>query len=534
MNSAAPSSPIVAPSRGHRGWVPIAIVLLAVAGIVILQMQPELERNFLGMIRVAIVLLAVVLTLLWLLLLSRFPWQLRLGVAVALGLVIFAGKKSVRVVGTADGTGRPRLAWRWSAEPQPRLAAPPPTAPAAPLADDPRLAQAADVPQFFGPARDGVVREAGLARDWTATPPRELWRQPIGSGWSAFAVVGGRAFTQEQRGEEELVTCYELLTGRLLWAHADHARFHEWQGGAGPRATPTVGGGRVFALGATGILNCLDAETGRREWSRDVLGENHLANLLWGVSCSPLLVDDSVIVTGGLTSGPTLFAYRRSTGEPLWKTGTDKASYSSPSLATLAGRRVVLAVNATSFTIHDPANGAVLLDFPWSDKEWPKASQPAVLDGDRVFLAAGYGLGCMMLKITAGADGRLTATQLWKNLRMKTQFNSVAPRGGFIYGLDDGLLACVDLATGERKWKDGRYGSGQTLLVDDLILIQSEPGPVVLASARPDAFAELGRLPALRSKTWNHPTLAGRYLLVRNDQEAVCYELPLAASTAAR
>ncbi len=303
--------------------------------------------------------------------------------------------------------------------------------------------------------------------------------------------------------------------------------FSQWQGGDGPRATPTVQDGRVFACGATGILDCLEAASGQLIWSRDVLKENNLANLTWGVSASPLVFDDKVVVTGGLTDGPTVLAYRRSDGEPLWHAGTDKASYASPILATLAGRRVVLSFNAGSLTAHDPATGDVLLNYPWSDGKMPKAAQPVVIEGHRVFISAGYGAGCELVDIQAGADGKLVASQVWKSNRMKTQFNSVALREGFLYGLDDGLLACVEVATGARQWKDGRYGSGQTLLVDDLVIIQSEPGPVFLAEARPDGFRELGRLPALSAKTWNYPTLAGRYLLVRNSEEAVCYELPL-------
>ena len=265
--------------------------------------------------------------------------------------------------------------------------------------------------------------------------------------------------------------------------------------------------GRVFAIGATGILDCLDATTGQKIWSRDVLGENKLENLIWGVSASPLVFDDTVVVTGGLTKGPSLFAYRKSTGEPLWHAGTDKASYSSPILATLAGRRVILVVNAASLTAHDPATGAELLNYPWPG-DWPKAAQPVVIDDHRVFISAGYGLGCTLLDIQTAPEGKLTATQVWKTMRMKTQFNSPALRDGFIYGLDDGLLACVDVATGERKWKDGHFGSGQTLLADDLILVQSETGPVILAEAHPDGYKELGQLPALNAKTWNHPTLA--------------------------
>ena len=510
-------------SKGHRLWLPSTIGILAAAGIAIIRLRPELERNFKGLMTFAVVLLAVVLGLLWFVFLSRFRWRLRLITVAVLALSIFGLTRVLRVAGTTDGTGRPKLAWKWTPSRAARLDPPSVAANAPPVTP---AANVPDVPQFFGPNRDGIVTGAKLARDWNATPPKQLWRQPIGAGWSAFAVVGGRAYTQEQRGENEAVTCYDLLTGRLLWEHTNAAHFNQWQGGDGPRATPTVDRGQVFAIGATGILDCLDATTGQRVWSREVLTENKLANLIWGVSASPLVFDDTVVVTGGLTNGPTVLAYRRSTGEPLWHSGTDKASYASPILATLAGRRVILSANAASFTAHDPATGDILLDYPWSDDKWPKAAQPVVLENDRVFLSAGYGIGCVLLEIKAAADGKLAATQLWKNLHMKTQFNSAAARDGFFYGLDDGLLACVEISSGQRKWKDGRYGSGQTLLVDDLVIIQSEPGAVLLAAARPDGFHELGRIPALNSKTWNHPTLAGRYLHVRNDQEVACYELP--------
>jgi outer membrane protein assembly factor BamB len=261
-----------------------------------------------------------------------------------------------------------------------------------------------------------------------------------------------------------------------------------------------------------------------------VLAENNLPNLTWGVSDSPLVFGDTVVVTGGgHTNGPALLAYRVSDGKPLWRSGNDRASYASPILTRLAGRHVVLSCNGASLTAHDPATGEIVLDYPWGNNQWPKASQPVVLGEDRVFLSAGYGVGCLMLKVTAALHGKLVATQLWKNMRMKTQFNSAAARNGFLYGLDDGMLVCIDATTGERKWKEGRFGYGQTLLIDGLVLIQCESGDVVLGNAKPDGFRELGRISALHKKTWNYPTLAGRYLLVRNDEEAVCYELPLQA-----
>jgi len=517
-----------ATAKGHRLWIPFGLILLATAGIVALNLRPELERGARIWMAVAIALLAALLGLVWLVFLSRLRRRTRLIVCAALTAAGGALAALVKVDGTVDGRGLPRFVWSWSGPAQRKLAAGGAIHPAVTSTPVTPLTDLADVPQFFGTNRDGVVTQARLARDWNSSPPKQLWRQPVGAGWSAFSVVGERAFTQEQRGASECVTCYDLLTGRLVWSHSNPVHFKQWQGGAGPRATPTVHQGRVFAMGATGILDCLEAETGQHLWSRNVLAENKLPNLIWGVSASPLVFDDTVVVTGGLTNGPTVLAYRRSDGAPLWRAGSDKASYASPLLSTLAGRRVVLSGNAASLTAHDPATGELLLNFPWTNDKWPKASQPVVLERNRVFLSAGYGAGCVLLEVKAGADGKLVATQLWRNLHLKAQFNSVAVRDGFLYGLDDGLLACVEIASGERRWKEGRYGSGQTLLANDLVIIQSEPGAVALAEARPEGFKELGRIPALSAKTWNHPTLAGRYLLVRNSQEMACYELPVA------
>ena len=511
------------PAKGRRPGFLKVTALLVVLALATVRFWPELERNFQGWLYLGIVLLGLALVLFWFAFLSRFRWWLRLLVLIVLGLAGFGISKSVRKVGTISSIGFPRLAWKWTQPQKPALAAAPAVkTPPAPAADIP------DVPQFFGPNRDGIVTGAKLARDWKNSPPKQLWRQPVGAGWSAFAVVGGRAFTHEQRGENEAVTCYDVLTGKLIWTHTNAAHFSQWQVGDGPHATPTVHRGHVFAYGATGILDCLDAATGQRVWTREVLKENNLANLEWGVSASPLVFDEMVVVSGGNAREATLLAFVRPTGEPLWRSGAERAGYSSPVLATLAGRRVVLSVNAASLTAHDPLTTEVVLHHPWSEERIPKAAQPVVLAGDRVFLSAGYGTGCVLLQIKPGAGNQLTATPLWKNLRMKNQFNSIAVRDGFFYGLDDGGLACVSVETGERKWKGGHYGSGQTLLADDLVLIQTESGPVALAEAKPDGFRELGRIDsALSSKTWNHPTLAGRYLLVRNDQEAVCYELPV-------
>jgi outer membrane protein assembly factor BamB len=243
-------------------------------------------------------------------------------------------------------------------------------------------------PQFLGPDRSGVLTGIPLHRDWTLSPPKTLWRQPIGLGWSAFAVAGQHAVTQEQRREDELIVCYELQTGRALWAHTNHVRFSEALGGDGPRATPTIHLGRVYAVGASGILDCLEEATGRLIWSRDVLRENHLSNLTWGKSCSPLLTQDLVVVTGGEQREKTLLAYDAATGKPVWQAGRDRASYCSPQRASVCGQEQILMVNAHSVTGHDPRTGGILWEYPWPG-EFAKATQPLVVDTYRVFIAAG-------------------------------------------------------------------------------------------------------------------------------------------------
>lgn len=531
MESISSSSPTLTrgtAKRRGRPWFPIIITALGLGGIIYVQSLVEFERNLKSWLTAAIPLLVLILNFLWFVLTPRFTWRTRLiGVAVT-AVVLFGLKHAVRVDGTVNGTGLPRIVWKWSAPSQPILKEiKTVVAETSVAAADPRLGQASEVPQFFGPHRDGIVTGAKLATDWQSQTPKQLWRQPIGLGWSAFAVSQGRAYTQEQRGEDELVTCYDLFTGKLIWAHADKAHFSQWQGGDGPRATPTVHEGRVYAYGATGLLNCVDAATGKAIWQHSVLAENKSDNIEWGVSCSPLIVDDKVIVSGGNTEGPVLFAYLRETGAPVWKAGNDHASYASPSLATLAGKQMILSNNAGALTGHDPATGKVILEHSWGVGKWPKASQPVVIDQDRVFISAGYGMGCQLLQIKAGTEGRLVANEIWSGMKMKTQFNSPSLRNGHLYGIDDGRMACVDVASGERLWKDGRYASGQSLLVDDLLIVQNESGTVHLLGAKPDGFKEHGKIEALSSKTWNHPVLSGRYLLVRNDREAVCYELPV-------
>lgn len=473
---------------------------------------------------------AVILTLLWLLLTGAW-WALRvkgrklvrLGVLIVVILTcIGAFKTLLRYDGSADGSAMPRFTWKWS-KPAELVAITQTPLPTADLSSLP--AGLADTLRFMGPNGDGVVAAVDLATDWKAHPPREVWRKAIGVGWSGFSVAGRRAITQEQRGENECVTCYDITSGALLWVHEDTTRFTESMGGDGPRATPTIDleNKCVFALGGTGILNCLDLETGAKKWSHNVLTEFGAKNLTWGKSSSPLLGGENVIISGGATK-PTLVALRSDTGASVWQSGNEGASYSSPAVRTLAGKEQIVSVNQKSVTGHDPATGDILWSFEWPG-DFPKVSQPIPAGPDRILITSSYGVKSHLLEIKADNAGKLTCTSVWSSKSPRTKFSSAAVFDGFAVGMDEGTLACIDLATGERLWREGRYGFGQHVITGGLMLIQSEPGFIALVKPTRERLEELARIPALTSMTWNPPTLAGRWLLVRNDREVVCFEL---------
>jgi len=432
----------------------------------------------------------------------------------------------------------PSVRWAWSALPDELLdrADAMQVTPGALLSGG-ELTGVADYPQFLGPDRNGAVRGIKLETDWSAHPPKELWRRKIGAGWSAFSVVGQRAITQEQRGPDEMVVCYALAGGEILWKHADPVRFSEELGYDGPRATPTIAGDSVFTLGATGILNCLDLETGKLRWTRDIVDENGSTIAHWGMSGSPLIVDDVVVVCAGGKARKSLVAYDRKTGEPRYSGGNAMCTYSSPALATLGGTRQILCVMEDWLVSHDASDARVLWRYPWPGKHdnSPTASQPVAVGGDRVLLSKGYGAGSVLLRIEQAGGKWKDPEEIWKKpTQLNTKFSNVVLHEGFIYGLNNKLLQCVELSTGEQQWKRrGNFGLGQIMLVGDVILIVTEnSGEVVLVRATPEAAEaeEFARLKILTGKTWNNPCLAGRYLLVRNAEEAACYELPVVSS----
>jgi outer membrane protein assembly factor BamB len=393
----------------------------------------------------------------------------------------------------------------------------------APAAAVPAVAGASDWPAFRGPRQDSVIADIKLG-DWQ-TPPTELWRRPIGPGWSSVCVVKDRLFTQEQRDDKELVTCYRTANGTQIWACGDETRYSDAPSGAGPRGTPTFHNGKVYTFGATGILNCINADSGERIWRVDLKETLGATQAPFGFASSPVVVNDQVLVQPGALAGPRLVAYHAGTGQLLWQAGGAAVGYSSPHLARLGGVQQVLIYNGDGLYSHDATTGKELWSYEFkAEQTAPVCVQPLLLRDDRIVLGAGApGSKSRCVKPTRQGDS-WSVEEVWQS-PFYPRFNDCVVRGDCIYGLEAGRLVCLDMNTGKRRWKDGNYGNGQILLAGDRLLIIAESGRLALVNPMPDGWQELRVLPALSDKTWNHPVITNGRLFVRNAREMVCYQL---------
>ena len=459
--------------------------------------------------------------------------------------------------GGMSGGGGADFHWRWTPTPEERLLAkgddevaapaPVPSAPAAapspsvpPAAGEPAKTPglapstappvatytdpAFDWPGFRGRQRDGIVRGVQIATDWSRTPPLEFWRRPIGPGWSSFAVLGNLFYTQEQRGADEIVSCYNLTTGKPVWRHRDAARFYESNGGPGPRGTPALSNGRVYTHGATGIVNALDAGSGKVLWSRNSSADTGAKMPGWGFSSSPLVLNDLVVVA----SSGRLIAYEVATGKPRWKGPSTGGSYSSPQLMTIAGVPQILMLTGTGAFSVSPDDGTLLWQHDW---EGMPILQPAQTEDGDVLIASGDmmgGMGVRRISVKRGASG-WTVEERWTSRGLKPYYSDFVVHKGHAYGFDGNILSCIDLQDGQRKWKGGRYGQGQLVLLrdQDMLLVESEEGELALVKASPEQFTEVARFPGIEGKTWNHPVFIGDMLLVRNGEEMAAFKFLL-------
>jgi hypothetical protein len=446
-------------------------------------------------------------------------------------ILVACGFLTVVRTGGMSGDGDSDFHWRWTQTPEERLLARADAEPfARPAATSTAAAaqtvapSATDWSGFRGPNRDGVARGMAIATDWSHSPPVELWRRSVGPGWSSFATQGDRLYTQEQRGENEVVACYSVTTGQPIWRHTDAARFWESTGGAGPRATPTLHNGRVYTCGATGIVNALDAVSGAVVWSHAAASDTGAKLPGWGFAGSPLVVGDVVIVA----TANKLVAYDLTTGKLRWRGSSEQGGgYSSPQLMTIGGVQQVLLLNGAGLVSVALGAGTELWKYAW---DGDGIVQPAcTADGD-LLLGSGSGMngadGVRRIAVKHGPNG-WTTEERWTSTGLKPFFNDFVVHKGHAFGFDGSLLASIDLADGKRTWKGGRYGHGQLILLpeQDLLLVLAETGGLALVAATPEKFKELARHPALAGKTWNHPALAGDVLLARNGEEMAAFRL---------
>ena len=377
---------------------------------------------------------------------------------------------------------------------------------------------------FRGANRDGHFDQHSITTNWPSAGLRELWRQPVGGGYASFAVAEGRLYTIEQRRENEVAAAYDAQTGFELWTQQWEGQFEEGVGGNGPRATPTYNNGRVYVQGALGEFRCLEAATGKVLWQHNIITENGGTVLAYGIAASPLIVDDKVIVlTGG--EERSIVAYDKISGKTVWRSLSDKHAYVSPMVVELAGVRQLLVMTAHRAVGLEPATGKLLWDFVWRVQNDNVISQPVIIGSNRFLLSAGYGTGCAAVEITKEQTQTFNAKEIWRNKLLKNKFSSSVYSQGYIYGVDEDILTCLDAATGERKWKDGRFGYGQVLLAQDHLIILSGNGELALVRATPMAFVEMARFQVLKGKTWNPPAIADGKIFVRNAAEMACFDI---------
>ena len=429
------------------------------------------------------------------------------------------------------GHGKLDLQWRWSPSAEEQWLVEDSAAaelPAAPVEANVWVTALANPewPGFRGPERSSRQRGVKFSADWKANPPEQIWKIPVGPGWSSFAVAGSFLFTQEQRGSKECVACYDAKTGKEIWIAEIEARFFDPLGGPGPRATPELSGGKLYVQGAAGDLLCLDPRAGSTVWHRNIGKVADRKPPTWGWSGSPLVIDGVVVVHVGGEGDKGTLAFDAENGELKWSTPAGDHAYSSAQAMTIGGRQVVVMLTNYGMRVLEPSSGKPLLEYDWKHGGY-RALQPQLVGTDTVILTSGRSTGTRRVRL-APTEAGFSHEELWTSRNLKSDFNDFVVYDGNIYGFDGAIFACVDLENGDRKWKGGRYGKGQVLLLEDsgMLLVISERGEGVLLKATPDEHEELAKVQLLTGKTWNHPVVVGNRLFVRNGQEAACFALP--------
>jgi len=382
----------------------------------------------------------------------------------------------------------------------------------------------ADWSQFRGPTREGIAPAQGTELNW-ATPPVLRWKVSAGEGHSSIITHGQSVITMEQDGQEEIMIARSLDDGKTIWKHAVKTRWGDFMSGVGPRSTPTLQAGKLYALFSDGSLVCLEAGSGKPLWKAKVVDEDHEFPE-WGISCSPLVWNDLVIVTPGGEKGAAR-AYQADSGKPAWVSKFHgEGVYLSPCVLNLGGQEQLVTSVSGKIASLDPSSGKTLWERPWKIfLNNAQIAQPLALSKDSFLLSAGYGKGSERWTATPGSGELYAIDTAWKSKNLKSKFSNPVLKDGFIYGFNENSFTCLDASDGKLKWRGKKYGYGRVLLANDKLIILGNTGILSVVEANPEKFVEIysGQLLG-NARCWNGPALIGGYLLARNGQEIACFD----------
>jgi outer membrane protein assembly factor BamB len=392
-------------------------------------------------------------------------------------------------------------------------------------------AQAEDWPCWRGPRRDGISRETGLLKEWPRGGPRQLWRVPLSGGFSSVVVAEGRLFTQTKEKNQEVVVCLNAATGKDLWRYrydCDYAAYPTFTGGGmpssrtGPRATPAVDGDRVYTLGATGTLLCLEARTGKVIWRQDLLKVAGCDVPRHGYCAPPLVVGGRIYVYAGGAKGKSLAALDKKDGSVVWQALDDPIGYASPVWVEVGGVGQVIFFTGAGAVGVAAKDGRPLWRYPW--KTWPNLhiATPIYADG-KVFISSNYGSGGAVFRLKEKGEPET----VWKTKTMHNHFSSSVLYEGHLYGFSEYRLRCVDFRTGKVKWDRSGLGRGSLVITDGHLLVLGDHGQLVLARATPVKYTEVSRCQVFDKDTltWTVPVLSGGRLFVRHQNALVALDL---------
>jgi outer membrane protein assembly factor BamB len=391
------------------------------------------------------------------------------------------------------------------------------------LAAHSAVAADAPWPNYRGPGYDGRSSETGLALSWGESGPPELWRAELGDGYSGMTVAHGKVYTMYGAGGDEILAAFDAESGRQVWRLRVDANRRDPMGG-GPRSTPTADGSRVYALGAMGQLVAVDAERGTPVWQLDLKAAYGARPPQWGVSTSPVVAGELLLLDVGGRSGYSLVALDKASGKLRWHSQTDEAGYSTPLVVTAAGRKQVLFFTASALVSVALDDGALNWRYPWKTSYDVNAAMPVFIPPDKVLISSSYDVGAAVLGIRATQRG-LEVQEVWKSRVLKNHFNSSVLVDGVLYGFDDGTLKAIDPSGGEEHWRQRGFAKGSLIYADGHLIIFGERGQLAVAEATPEAYRERSSAQVFNAKTWTMPTLADGRLFLRSERELVALDL---------